>query len=320
MKLYLVRHGQSTGNVSGTLMGQSDHPLTSLGEAQARAAAARLAPLGPMPVYHSDLPRARATAESIAASWAVGDVAAAASAAVGSAAAAGASAPAAILVPDPRLREIDLGDYEGRPWEELEADAGLTEAFAADPYRTALPNGESLAHLETRVHAAVCDILAAHGLDDSGALRVNSVANADASAADTGVASTTGGGTPSTGCGSPSTGCGSPSTADASALATGFLPTEPGESACLVAHDGPIRAILNHYLGVPPEKWWTLSTTHGGVSLLEFAGGCVTIRFVNATGHLAGLEADVYVPFDAEQAVDLSDGDGPGAAEPDAVG
>ena len=45
MKLYLVRHGQSTGNIGGTLMGQSDHRLTPLGEDQARAAAARLAPL-----------------------------------------------------------------------------------------------------------------------------------------------------------------------------------------------------------------------------------------------------------------------------------
>ena len=62
MKLYLVRHGQSTGNIAGTLMGQSDHPLTPLGEDQARAAAERLAPFGPMPVYASDLPRAQASA------------------------------------------------------------------------------------------------------------------------------------------------------------------------------------------------------------------------------------------------------------------
>jgi broad specificity phosphatase PhoE len=87
---------------------------------------------------------------------------------------------------------------------------------------------------------------------------------------------------------------------DASVVATGLVSIEGGGSACLVAHDGPIRAILNHYLGVPPEKWWTLSTTHGGVSLLEFAGGCVTIRFVNATGHLAGLEPDTYVPSDGD--------------------
>ena len=51
---------------------------------------------------------------------------------------------------------------------------------------------------------------------------------------------------------------------------------------------------------MPPQKWWTLSTTHGGVSMLEFAGGCVTIRYVNATAHLDGLQADTYVPADAE--------------------
>jgi broad specificity phosphatase PhoE len=142
VKLYLVRHGQSTGNVGGTLMGQSDHPLTELGEEQARAAASRLAPFGPMPVFASDLPRARATAEHIVAAWA---------------AATAADVPRIVL--DPRLREISLGDYEGRPWQEFEADTELTAAFATDPYRTALPNGESLEHLEARVHAAVIDIL-----------------------------------------------------------------------------------------------------------------------------------------------------------------
>jgi broad specificity phosphatase PhoE len=240
MKLYLVRHGQSTGNIGGTLIGQSNHPLTELGEAQARAAAERLAPFGPMPVHCSDLPRARATAEYVAAAWA-----------------------AAAVLPDPRLRELDLGDYEGRSWEEFEADIELTSAFAADPYGTALPGGESLAHLEARVLAAVRDVLAAHGLSDDGGLSTDAVA-----------------------------------TSDASALATGFLAAKPGEDACIVAHDGPIRAILNHCLGVPPNKWWTLSTTHGGISLLEFAGGWVNVRYVNATSHLAGLGDTVYVPSD----------------------
>jgi len=73
---------------------------------------------------------------------------------------------------------------------------------------------------------------------------------------------------------------------------------EPGAAACIVSHDGPMRALLNHYLGVPPEKWWTLSTTHGGVSLLEFAGGWVNVRYVNATSHLDGLGDTVYVPSD----------------------
>jgi broad specificity phosphatase PhoE len=93
-------------------------------------------------------------------------------------------------------------------------------------------------------------------------------------------------------------------TSDASALATGFHLAPQGEAACIVAHDGPIRAILNHYLGVPPEKWWTLSTTHGGVSLLEFSAGWVNVRYMNAAEHLAGLEPDVYVPSTDDPGVD----------------
>jgi len=111
--------------------------------------------------------------------------------------------------------------------------------------------------------AAVNDILAAHGVGPGGALSTDAVA-----------------------------------AADASAVATGLHAAKPGESACVVAHDGPIRALLNHYLGVPPEKWWTLSTTHGGVSLLEFSGGWVNVRYANATSHLAGLGDSVYVPSD----------------------
>jgi broad specificity phosphatase PhoE len=311
MKLYLVRHGQSTGNIGGTLMGQSDHRLTPLGEDQARAAAERLAPFGPMPIYASDLARARMTAEHIASAWC---------------GAGAADAPRMTL--DPRLREISLGDYEGRPWQEFEADTDLTAAFAADPYGTALPNGESLCDLEARVHAAVVEILAPFGVDDSGnecagaashgdasacernaaadaaaaeieAMRVGAAQAAmDAASASDAVAALEGAAAVVAADDREEPDEGLPETMDASAVASGFLQLGDGGSACLVAHDGPIRAILNHYLGVPAEKWWTLSTTHGGVSLLEFAGGCVTIRYVNATGHLDGLEPDRYVPSD----------------------
>ena len=298
MKLYLVRHGQSTGNIGGTLMGQSEHPLTPLGERQARAAAARLAPFGPMAVYSSDLPRARSTAEYIVSAWT-------ATGAVGTSVA----RPAPLTL-DTRLREIALGDYEGRPWQEFEADTELTAAFAADPYRTALPNGESLEHLVARVRGAVVDILEPFGVDDTGAFCGNAVSAADASATErdpradadramkAGAAAAAVDGAATVVAAEEAASDGLPETMDASVVATGLVAVAGGGSACLVAHDGPIRAILNHYLGVPPEKWWTLSTTHGGVSLLEFAGGCVTIRFVNATGHLDGLEADVYVPSD----------------------
>jgi broad specificity phosphatase PhoE len=287
MKLYLVRHGQSTGNIGGTLMGQSDHRLTPLGEDQARAAAERLAPYGPMPIHASDLARARRTAEHIAAAWRGAGVA---------------DTPQVRL--DARLREISLGDYEGRPWQEFEADTELTAAFAADPYGTALPNGESLHDIETRVHAAVVDILAPFGVDDSGNTCAGAVSHGDASAcernAEADAAALEGAAAVVAADDREEPDEGLPETMNASAVASGFHELGDGGSACLVAHDGPIRAILNHYLGVPPEKWWTLSTTHGGVSLIEFAGGCVTIRYINATGHLDGLEPDKYVPSDED--------------------
>lgn len=215
MKLFLIRHGASTGNTPGNLIGHSDHALTPAGETQARAVAARMAPLGPMPVFCSDLPRARATAGFVAASWTP-------------------QGSPADITPDPRLREIHLGDYEGRSWDEFVADTALGARLEADPYNTALPNGESLGQLVERVMAAVDDIIAAAGAGEP-----------DSHAA-----------------------------------------------VCVVAHDGPIRAILNRVLGVPPENWWTLSTTHGGLSLVEWTDGWANVRFANDTSHLAGL-ADV---------------------------
>jgi broad specificity phosphatase PhoE len=220
MKLYVVRHGRSAGNLPGRMTGGSEHPLTRLGTAQARRVAARLAPLGPMPVYTSDLPRALDTARLIAARWAppqavTAETASPAQAAVG-------------VVADRRLREIDLGDYEGRSWDEFVADRELAGAFAREPFTTTLPGGESLGMVRERVLAA-------------------------------------------------------------------FEEITQGEHAvaCLVCHDGPIRTILNHILGIPPERHWAISTSHGGLTLLEASEDWISVRFVNDTSHLRGLATKV---------------------------
>ena len=218
MKLYLVRHGVSTGNIPGQMIGWSDHPLSPLGVEQARAVAARLAPLGPMPVYASDLPRAAATARVIAAEWAH-------------------DGPEPDVRPDARLREIDLGDLEGSSWDDFMADEGLQQAFAAEPFETRLPGGESLALLQSRVVGVFREILA--GDDDI---------------------------------------------------------------ACIVAHDGPIRSILNHVLQAPPARWWTLATSHGGLSLVESDGDWVSLRCVNDTSHLEAVAES------GRQATDTSSG------------
>ena len=65
--VYLVRHGESAGNVNPGMPRRDDPPLTDRGRAQAERAAAALAPLGVEAVYCSPLRRARETAAAIAA-------------------------------------------------------------------------------------------------------------------------------------------------------------------------------------------------------------------------------------------------------------
>jgi broad specificity phosphatase PhoE len=64
-RLYLVRHGRA----AATFAEAADPGLDELGRSQAEAVAARLAPLGPLPILTSPLKRARETSESLARLW-----------------------------------------------------------------------------------------------------------------------------------------------------------------------------------------------------------------------------------------------------------
>jgi len=147
--VYLVRHGQSEWNVLRLTQGQTPHPpLTDLGREQAAAAAYRIkADLGGASiarVVSSDLSRAAETA-AIVADLIGGEI-----------------------TPDVRLREQDLGDLEGKSYEETWAAAEAHDW--SDP---ALPvaGGESLldvrarmaAVLEETVDAAGPVVLVSHG-------------------------------------------------------------------------------------------------------------------------------------------------------------
>ena len=66
-KIYLVRHGKST---AGWGM-QKDPGLDDLGHAQAKAAALKLAPLGPLPIITSPLTRTRETSSPLAEIWGI---------------------------------------------------------------------------------------------------------------------------------------------------------------------------------------------------------------------------------------------------------
>ncbi len=121
--LILVRHGESTGNASGLLVGRTDAALTERGLEQARSLAAVAS--GATRVISSPLSRARATAEAL-----------------------GTGLPVEV---DERWIELDYGEFEGRPLGAVPAE--VWRRWRADPgFRP--PGGETLLEAGARVRSA----------------------------------------------------------------------------------------------------------------------------------------------------------------------
>lgn len=124
--LLWVRHGRTTANAAGLLLGRADPPLDELGRAQAAAVAAAIGSgrFGPvLAVVSSPLRRARSTAEAI-------------------------GVPVQV---DERLIELDYGELDGTPLTEVPAE--LWAEWRSDN-RFRPPGGESLEELGHRVHDA----------------------------------------------------------------------------------------------------------------------------------------------------------------------
>jgi broad specificity phosphatase PhoE len=124
--LILARHGRTSANARGVLLGRLDPPLDELGERQ--AAALRTAVAGAARVVSSPLLRCRQTAEAL-------------------------GLPVAV---DERWIELDYGELDGVPLREVPADLWTRWTSYLD---LAPPGGESLAALGARVRTA-CDDLA----------------------------------------------------------------------------------------------------------------------------------------------------------------
>lgn len=121
-----MRHGESVANAGGWLSGQRDVPLTTTGIEQAKALKAELRPLTPDRVLASDLERAWRTA---ALAW------------------------DHRLPPyrrTPRLRERDLGEWEGVAVADLAKRGGMEVLWS---WRGRPPGGESHQDLSLRVLA-----------------------------------------------------------------------------------------------------------------------------------------------------------------------
>jgi len=132
MRLILVRHGETTWNAEQRLQGQDNAPLSPRGIEQAKRFAAFARALSPDRVVSSDLGRTRQTVSLLGF----------------------ADAPM-----DPRLREIDMGDWTGRTKPELEAERPVD--YLAWRAGTFTPkNAESWPAFRQRIAAGLRDCLA----------------------------------------------------------------------------------------------------------------------------------------------------------------
>jgi broad specificity phosphatase PhoE len=133
-RLLLWRHGQTEHNASGHWQGHLDSPLTERGREQARAAAPALLAYEPGLVVASDLRRATDTAKILVESGGLP------------------------LRLDKRLRETDIGEWQGLTSDEVDVRyPGGISTWQSDP-TWAPPSGESRVEVATRAHELVTEL------------------------------------------------------------------------------------------------------------------------------------------------------------------
>ena len=138
--LILVRHGEAEGNSTHRLIGWADVPLTDTGHRQAIRVAERLRSAPVARIVSSDLRRTTETAAPLV------------------------EATGVTLELEPRLREIDNGDWTDLSPDEISARwTDLWESYVAgtDVDR---PNGERWADVGHRVIEAVSELLSRDGI------------------------------------------------------------------------------------------------------------------------------------------------------------
>ena len=138
--LLLVRHGETDWNAQERIQGHTPTSLNANGRAQAELLTKRLASVPLTAIYSSDLPRARETAEAVAATHNLS------------------------VHIDEGLRERSFGQWEGLTAEDLHrdwADAWARWKTEGDT-ELAPPGGEAWAQVQTRFLPVITRILNAH--------------------------------------------------------------------------------------------------------------------------------------------------------------
>lgn len=145
MRVLLIRHGETPWNAEGRYQGQTDIPLSEVGEEQARKLGLRLRGVAITRAVASPLVRARRTAE-----LALGP------------------GRASMLTFDAGLSEIHHGEWEGKLAHEIAADDGHRfAAWRSAPESVLMPGGESLEHVIDRAWSALQRACAGLGNSDT---------------------------------------------------------------------------------------------------------------------------------------------------------
>ncbi|QNE90016.1 histidine phosphatase family protein [Corynebacterium incognita] len=130
-RLFLIRHGQTTYNATGRMQGHLDTELSAEGRAQAAAVGERLEDKGIRKILSSDLIRAVDTAELVGQHLGLD------------------------VTVDARLRETDLGQWQGMSSAEVDEQfPGLRAIWRHDP-TWAPPAGESRVDVAQRARPVV---------------------------------------------------------------------------------------------------------------------------------------------------------------------
>lgn len=137
-KIYLIRHAEAEGNHYRRIHGQYDSKLTPRGYRQIDALAERFKDEEIDALYSSDLFRTRTTATAITKYH-----------------------PQLEIIPDEKLREINMGCWEDLPWgNAFFYDPEEMLLFSNDPDNFHVQGSESFDHLQERITGEVLTIAA----------------------------------------------------------------------------------------------------------------------------------------------------------------
>jgi broad specificity phosphatase PhoE len=138
LHLMLVRHGETEWNVQRRYQGQSDVPLSEIGNQQAESIAGRLAGQEIDAIYASDLKRAWQTAQVIAAQIGLD------------------------VISEPRLRELKFGILEGLTFEEAEEKYPEMITAWLDDFNNTPERAETIDMFNARIVSLLDDLKRNH--------------------------------------------------------------------------------------------------------------------------------------------------------------